>query len=86
MGALKQVLVIAKGALIDKHGDDKTWQPHSTSELLLMLTMLSACVYPFGVSNNVIIGPTLKLKNINFEWQNIMVIKLNKVERQNCWN
>ena len=28
-GALKQVLVIAKGVLIDKHGVDKTWSTHT---------------------------------------------------------
>ena len=46
MGAPKQVLVIAKGALIEKHGVDKTWQTHSNSGLLLMLTMLSAVRLP----------------------------------------
>ena len=40
--ALMQVLVIAKGALIDKHGVHKALQSYYNSELLLMFTMLTA--------------------------------------------
>ena len=39
---LMQVLVIARGPLMDKHGVDKTWQTHSNSGLLLIFTMLTA--------------------------------------------
>ena len=45
-GALKQVLVIAKGVLIDEQGVDKTWSTHSKSGLLLMFTMLCAVRFP----------------------------------------
>ena len=37
-----QILVTAKGALVDKHDVDKIWQTHSNSGLLLMFTMLTA--------------------------------------------
>ena len=43
--ALMQVLVIPKGALIDKHGVHKALQSYYNSGLLLMFTMLTAvCV------------------------------------------
>ena len=45
-GALEHVLVIAKEALKDKHVVDKTWQTHSNSGLLLMLTLLTSVRLP----------------------------------------
>ena len=46
VGALEHVLVIAKGALKDKHVVDKTWQTHYNSRLLLMFTLLTSVRLP----------------------------------------